>query len=88
MRAGCSPFSTRIFDGPGDEYVVHLRPVLQSFFERRRDEWRIVDRQFLADWSRVDVGIQEWVGDDIGSPFVNGSSDRHDPSYSRAARTL
>jgi hypothetical protein len=127
-----------IFDGPGDEYVVYLRPVLQSFdsiqhvignvlieldgdlawsesyvtayhvqrdeagtptqlivsgryvdrFERRDDDWRIVDRQFLADWSRVDVGIQEWVGDNIGSPFVSGSSDRHDPSYSRTARTF
>jgi hypothetical protein len=125
-----------IFDGPGHEYVVYLRPVLASFdtiqhvignvlieldgdvawvesyvtayhiqtaedgtptqltvsgryvdrFERRNGEWRIADRQFLADWSRVDPAIQEWVGDDIGSPFVSGTSDRNDPSYSRTPR--
>ncbi len=56
-------------------------------FERRDGDWRIADRQFLADWTRSDPVTREYNGEDMGEPFKGGSRDRNDPVYSRVPRS-
>lgn len=48
-------------------------------FERRQGEWRIAERSYLCEWSAVMDAAGSLI--DAGG-YVQGSRDRHDPSYS------
>lgn len=50
-------------------------------FERRDDEWRIIERRVLVDWFRDYTDAADWEKGPLGQPTEFGTAWPDDPSY-------
>ena len=52
-------------------------------FERRGDEWRVIERLVLTDWFREYPDSADWAAGLLGQRFDLGGRKPEDPSYTR-----